>query len=223
MKRVVAIGGLKGGSGKSTLAVNLAFALAEGGGRVALLDLDAQGTAAAWLRDNYDGVRVESVPADTGGVRWTERCIAHAREADVVLLDLPSVMRGTLAAALSIADAALIPVLPSPPDIRALEPTIRLLRMAREGRAGQLPRAWLVPNRVPEDGVEPELVEALAGFGVRLAPPIHQHELHVQAAARKTWVGALAPGSQPHLDVLAIARLLVEHDLRRATQAALAS
>lgn len=51
MKRhVLAIANHKGGTGKSTVTVNLSAALAERGRRVLVIDLDAQGTATAWLR-----------------------------------------------------------------------------------------------------------------------------------------------------------------------------
>lgn len=46
--RVVAVVQHKGGSGKTTTAVNLAAALAERGGRVLLVDADAQGTLTRW-------------------------------------------------------------------------------------------------------------------------------------------------------------------------------
>ena len=48
MGSLIAVGNLKGGTGKSTIAVNLACALADGGGSVVLVDADAQGTAVDW-------------------------------------------------------------------------------------------------------------------------------------------------------------------------------
>lgn len=65
----------KGGTGKTTLTVLLAHALAEAGRRVAVLDLDPQGTATAWLREcdggkvakyesgsQYDAVFIDTAP-----------------------------------------------------------------------------------------------------------------------------------------------------------------
>ena len=65
----------KGGTGKTTMAVLLAHALAEAGRRVAVLDLDPQGTATAWLREcesskvgkyepgaEYDAVLTDTAP-----------------------------------------------------------------------------------------------------------------------------------------------------------------
>jgi len=113
---VIALAGNKGGSGKTTLAINLAGALARRG-RVVLLDADPQGSCIHWHRttDGKGPVPVLAAADDVSGVVTAQR-----DGSDYLLIDCPPSMDApqTLAA-LSQADKALIPVIPSPLDIWA--------------------------------------------------------------------------------------------------------
>ncbi|WP_342112002.1 ParA family protein [Methylobacterium sp. SI9] len=136
----------KGGSGKSTLAVSLAVAAQLDGRRVALVDLDPQGSTAAWVDARMklrEWVSEDSWPADiplrkVGAARigaWIEE--ARARNAGnnlLVIIDTAGTADDDVAAALRGADAVVIPVQPSPQDMRALGPTLKQVRDHAAGK-----------------------------------------------------------------------------------------
>jgi len=127
---VIALASRKGGAGKTTLASHLAVeAEVAGAGPVAVADTDPQGGLAGWWNAR---------PADTP--RWIDpahglsAAVAAARGARVGLLviDTPPSIAETIAGVIEVADLVVIPVRPSPNDLRAVGGTIELARRARK-------------------------------------------------------------------------------------------
>ena len=111
--RSILVVNAKGGSGKSTLACNLASFFACWGVEVSLVDLDRQGSAWDWLRARPDDL------APIHGLRGkADRPLPE--QGDYRILDVPSGLEGEpLDRMLELADTVIVPVLPSPVDIRA--------------------------------------------------------------------------------------------------------
>ncbi|MDD9812120.1 MAG: AAA family ATPase [Gammaproteobacteria bacterium] len=104
----------KGGCGKSTLATNLASYYALWDVPVALVDYDPQQSSIEWLAQRDAGLNpIHGVDASHG----------HARlpaEVQRVVLDAPArIDKAQLKRLFQFADRAIVPVLPSPLDIRA--------------------------------------------------------------------------------------------------------
>ena len=195
MSQIIACGNLKGGVGKTTIAVNLACAFATGGHEVALLDLDPHGGALAWAAAGRLPAQVEAAaPLDAhGSGRWPARAGELAGDGRLVVLDLPPLHMPTLAAALMIADAILVPVTSSELGMAATRQTLRMIEVARASRRHRPPVALLVPNRVdPDDfgaGRRPLRAHRAPGTdGPRVAQ-------HIEAFATGNWIGGHA---RPH-------------------------
>jgi chromosome partitioning protein len=143
MGKVIAVAQQKGGSGKTMLAAQLAVALAEGG-KVAVLDIDPQGSLTIWgkLREAAPKAGAKITCAATAGWRLTTELDRLKAAHDFVLIDTPPVIDTDARRAIRAADLVLIPLNPSPPDLWAAEGTLKLA--AEEKR-----KTVLVFNRAP--------------------------------------------------------------------------
>lgn len=175
--RTFVIANSKGGSGKSTLAMNLASYFACWGIRVTLVDFDRQRSALDWLAMRpaerpeiraVQGSRAElSVPADT----------------DYAILDFPSGWEpGDLLPLLGARDAVIVPVLPSPLDIRAARHFVAGLRRHPTVVAGRV-RVGLVANRVREQTNSYRALEHfLTGLAMPFVARLRETQNYVRAA-----------------------------------------
>ena len=148
----------KGGCGKSTLATNLASYYAKLGNSVVLADFDPQGSSLEWL-----AARPQDAPTIHGLLAWREGLRHLPRSADYAILDVPAGARGAeLTALVRRAQSIVIPVLPSPTDIRAAAHFIHhLLLVGRVERKET--KLAVVANRVRENTALQKAAEGMLG------------------------------------------------------------
>ncbi|MBQ0721625.1 MAG: ParA family protein [Gammaproteobacteria bacterium] len=135
----------KGGCGKTTLATNIAAYYALQGKRVVLADFDPQASSMDWL-----GARPADRPRIRGLAAW-QNTIRVPKKTDYLIIDSPAAVSGKpLATLVKQADSILIPILPSPIDIRAAEHFIGHLNALRRVMNKKVKLAT-VANRVREN------------------------------------------------------------------------
>jgi chromosome partitioning protein len=180
----------KGGCGKTTLATNLATWFADDGRRVTILDLDPQASSLGWLeaRNDYEGV---PAIAAVDGVNDEARA---PRGTDVAILDAPAGTYGTeMTPLLRRADALIVPVLPSPIDIRAAARFIETLLQTGRVSRGQT-RIALVANRVREHTrIYRVLDEFLGSYDIPLLTHLRESQNYIRAAETGLGIFELAP------------------------------
>jgi chromosome partitioning protein len=179
----------KGGSGKSTIATNLASHYANEGHRVMLVDFDPQHSSLDWLEARPAGhPGIIGHDASDGGFRTP-------RNVDYIIYDTPAGLRGkALSNMLRRAQSVIVPILPSPIDMRAATPFIReILDNGRVSRKET--RVALVANRCRENtNVYHQLEEYLTR--VRKAPFIsvlRETQNYNRAAEQGLGIFELAP------------------------------
>ena len=135
----------------------------DGAGPVALLDLDPQGSLAAWWNAReaetpaFSPATIAELPARLAALDAAGFAIA--------ILDTPPAMTPAIRAVVECASFVLVPVRPSPHDLRAVAATVAIVQEAKR------PFAFAVTQAKPNAGLTVQAVAALSEHG-RVAPPI---------------------------------------------------
>lgn len=140
---VITVAQQKGGSGKTTVSANLAIGFMRQGKRVALVDIDPQGSLGRWFMTRLE---TESGPVDAlefatssaWGITYEVRKLSENH--DIVIIDTPPKADSDLRPALRVADLVVVPVSVSHVDLWATEGVLDLAR--REDK-----EAMIVLNR----------------------------------------------------------------------------
>ena len=121
MKSIMVINS-KGGSGKTTIAVNLAAYCAQKGYDTHLVDLDPQGSSTQWLKER---------PSNKSKIRGSTKFQKPLKKNKntVVVYDVPAAVYGSkLDTYIKKADIIVVPVMPSPIDMKAAGDFLASLR-----------------------------------------------------------------------------------------------
>jgi chromosome partitioning protein len=188
--RTIMLMNAKGGCGKTTLATNIATWFADDGDRVALADFDAQGSSLDWLeaRRSYSGI------PEILGIDAAHQPLQPPRGIDTLVMDAPAGTHGkAINQMLRRVQSLIIPVLPSPIDMRACSRFLEeLLSSGRVSR--QQTRLAIVANRVRENTrIYHQLEQYLGHLDIPFLTHLRESQNYIRSAENGLGLFELAP------------------------------
>ncbi len=188
--RSILIVNAKGGCGKTTLATNLASNYALQGHAVVMADFDPQGSTMEWI-----AARPADRPPIVGYAAWREAVRAMQRP-DYLIMDAPAGVSGReLTRLVRNCDTVLVPVLPSPIDIRAAARFMRELLLNIQ--VAQHPvKISMVANRVRENTVVfQKLQRFLRSLDIPFLTTLRETQHYIRAAQTGLGIFDMVPST----------------------------
>lgn len=172
MKTIV-LASQKGGGGKTTLSGHLAVEAERSGRSVVIIDTDPQASLSGWYRDRKaetpqmvvllpSGLRATLDEIEKGGI-------------DLVVIDTPPAITDSIKTTVREADLVIVPVKPSPHDLRAVGATADLVEATRRQMVFAINQAT---NRAK---ITTEAVMSLSEHGA-VAPVVIHHRVDFQTS-----------------------------------------
>lgn len=187
--RHILVTNAKGGCGKTTIATNLAAYYASEGFETVLADFDPQASALGWLEARPEEYApITTIAGFDGGLR------SLPRNADYLIIDAPARSHGTeLTELVKRAESIIVPVLPSPIDIKAAHDFIdELLRVHKI--AEKHAKVAVVANRIRENTlIFEELDEYLSRIKAPYIATLREAQNYIRAYQRGLGVHELPP------------------------------
>jgi chromosome partitioning protein len=179
----------KGGCGKSTISTSVAAYFASAGHATALADFDPQGSSLGWLEQRpAEYAPIVGVPGFESGLKGVPRSVEY------VIIDAPAGTYGKdLSELVRRAETIVVPVLPSPIDIKAAERFVEeLLELGKVSESKA--KVALVANRVKENTlIFEELDAVLSRLKVPYLTSLREAQNYIRAYQRGLGIHELPP------------------------------
>jgi len=135
MGKVITFSNQKGGSGKTTLSANMAVLWSNSGYKVAVIDADAQKSLTHWIdaRKKYYGDHdIGVTPYKFDIKNLSEEIKQIKRKFDFIIIDSPPSITYETVQIVKSANRVFVPVQPSPLDLMATLPFLKLVQQERK-------------------------------------------------------------------------------------------
>jgi chromosome partitioning protein len=194
----------KGGVGKTTLCAALSsYASTVSKKKIAIIDLDPQGSLTAWWNHREAG-SPELIEANAGNLAETLQR-AEASGYDYVFIDTPPGHMQTIEAGIKCADYVLVPCQPSPVDIAAIGDTLQVIE--DEGK----PFAFVMNRVIARTRIGEQAILLLANHGKVAGKPIAQRTAFATAMTDGRSAPEVDGGKQAGEEISALWKFLLSN------------